>query len=528
MKHIFTTSIFVFLSLISFSQAGTLDKSFSVDGRVVIGFKYGTRLGEDDCFDMALQADGKSVLVGASNGTKSGVFDFAIVRLNTNGTLDQTFNNKGYTFINFLGNDEAVAVAIQSDGKIVVAGVADFDGIPKVALVRLLTNGTPDPTFGSNFSGKVITDFGDTAYAVDVAIQTDGKIVVAGAYYGSVIECMLLRYNTDGSLDQSFGVLGRSFTNFGWGETANSLAIQSDGKIVIGGNAHNDYVSHFIVARFKATGFLDGNFGNAGKRIARFGYTDHCASIAIMGNGKIVAVGNTNVDADQDIAIARFDTYGTIDNTFSGDGKVLTDFSTTGSMDYAKDVAVQSDGKIIVAGATALTYNLNFALLRYNSNGTLDNTFSGDGKTQTDFGASQYGDDDEAYAVKIQSNGKIIAAGARNTNISGNFIAARYNGDNATPNVFASDANIENSTTNESLSTIHLYPNPVSTALHVEGLNPSFSATISITDLSGRVFQTAVVTSGECSFDVSRLKPGVYELTAVANNVVTRRKFIKQ
>jgi len=164
MKHIFTTSISLFLFLTAFSQAGTLDKSFNGTGKKVIAFSYGGVAGEDDCYDMAIQSDGKSVLAGKSSATSGGDYNFIVVRLSTDGSLDQSFNNKGYILINFSGDDEAAAVAIQSDGKIVVAGTANASGRRrKIALLRLLTSGVPDPSFGPNFSGKVITDVGNDA-----------------------------------------------------------------------------------------------------------------------------------------------------------------------------------------------------------------------------------------------------------------------------------------------------------------------------------------------------------------------------
>src|SRR5262249_37807238 len=161
-------------------------------------------------------------LAGRTNATSGGDFNFLVMRLNNDGTLDKSFNNKGYISINFSGHDEAAAVAIQSDGKIVVAGTADFAGTVKIAVARLLTNGVPDPTFG-NLTGKVITDLGNHTNTYGMAIQGNGKIIAAGAYYGSLsssIQCFLVRYNTNGSLDQTFGLLGRSLTNFGQGETA--------------------------------------------------------------------------------------------------------------------------------------------------------------------------------------------------------------------------------------------------------------------------------------------------------------------
>src|SRR5262245_12343312 len=156
MKKIYT-ALTAFICTAAFSQAGTLDNAFSSDGKTAIGLTFGGVAGEDDCSALAIQPDGKIVLAGRTNATSGGDFNFLVMRLNNDGTLDKSFNNKGYISINFSGHDEAAAVAIQSDGKIVVAGTADFAGTVKIAVARLLTNGVPDPTFG-NLTGKVITD----------------------------------------------------------------------------------------------------------------------------------------------------------------------------------------------------------------------------------------------------------------------------------------------------------------------------------------------------------------------------------
>ena len=525
MKHVTTLSISIIIYLAGFSQAGTLDKSFNGSGKKVIGFKFGGYNGDDACFAMAIQSDGKSVLAGKSSATSGGDYNFIVVRLNTDGSLDQSFNNKGYILINFSGDDEAAAVAIQSDGKIVVAGTANASGRRrKIALLRLLTNGVPDPSFGPNFSGKVITDVGNDAATYCMALQ-NGKIIIGGDIIDNNSKCLLLRYNGDGSPDQSFGVLGKSITNLGTGEFPHGVAIQSDGKIVAGCSEGGSYAySHFIVARFTSNGILDGNFGTNGKTNTDFGLNDFCTSIAVQSNDKIVATGFT-YNSHFNFAIARYTKDGTPDNTFSGDGKTVTDIDNVAhSDDFAYDVAIQGDNKIVVAGSTHVN-DYNFALVRYNTNGTLDNTFSGDGKTVTDFG-----DNEEVYAVKIQANSKIVAAGAKNI-LTGdrNFAIARYHGDNAAPENIASETKDKNKIATEKFSSIHIYPNPVTTTLHVEGLNASSPAIISITDLRGIVFQKATVNDSEYTFDVSALKPGIYSVTiSFSTGELKTMRFVKQ
>jgi uncharacterized delta-60 repeat protein len=523
MKQIFTLILIIYTYVAAFSQAGTLDKSFNGSGKKVIGFQYGGGTGDDLCYAVAIQYDGKIVLAGKSNATQNGDFNFVVMRLNTDGSLDQSFNGKGYTFINFSNDDEASAVAIQSDGKIVVAGTANASGSHrKIALVRLLTNGIPDISFGDNFSGKVITDVGADAKAATMKLH-NGKIIIAGDIINPGNECLLLRYNSNGSLDPSFGIFGKSITDFGSGEYPHSIAFQSDDKIVAGCSEDASWAySHFLVARFTSNGFADGSFATNGKTITDFGLNDFCNGIAVQSDDKIVAAGFTYIN-DFDFALARYNKNGTPDNTFSSNGKLITNINKIKhSDDFAYSVAIQSDEKIVVGGSS----DYNFALVRYNKNGMLDNSFNGDGKAITDFG-----DYAEAYAIKIQSNGKIVAAGAKDV-LTGNrnFAIARYHGNNTASvnniSITASDADEINEI--KSTSQVYVYPNPVTDILHIEGLSATSSAVISITNLSGIIFKKAIIKNSEYALNASLLKPGIYNISIAQNNTITNLKFIKQ
>ena len=245
--------------------------------------------------------------------------------------------------------------------------------------------GTLDNTFSGD--GKVITGFlhGDD-YGHSVAIQADGKIVVVGTIdNGTNDDFGLVRYNANGTRDNTFGGDGRVNTDFGAFDGANAVAIQSTGKIVVAGYSGNN----FAIARYNTNGMLDNTFGGDGKVITNFGGNDGARSIAVR-NGKIIAAGSTTGSGgDFDFAIARYNGNGTLDNTFGGDGKVVTEFGAT---DESFAVAIQGDDKIVVAGYTNLILaNNDFAIARYNTNGTLDDTFGGNGKLITAFGGNDVG-----------------------------------------------------------------------------------------------------------------------------------------
>jgi uncharacterized delta-60 repeat protein len=360
-----------------------------------------TAFGRGGIWAVAIQSDGKIVAAGATGGANG---KFALARYTVDGSLDATFGGDGKVKTGFTSfGDSAYAVALQSDGKIVAAGsTGGANG--KFALARYNTNGRLDATFSGD--GKATTDFthhGDYAYGV--AIQTDGTIVAAGATGGANRKFALARYTVDGSLDTSFGGDGKVKTDFTRGfDEADGVAIQTDGKIVAAGFSGGAN-GKFALARYKANGILDPSFGSDGKVVTDFSsHDDYAIGLAIQGNGKIVAAGGTTRDFYR-FALARYNTDGTLDPTFSKDGRVTTNFSA--SADEAHAVAIQSDGKIIAAGHANGERNGRFALARYNSHGHLDPTFGGDGRVTTGFTAGF----DSVYGVAIQADGRIVAAG---------------------------------------------------------------------------------------------------------------------
>jgi uncharacterized delta-60 repeat protein len=350
------------------------------------------------------------------------------------GDLDTNFDSDGKVTTAIGGSNHRVrSVAIQSDGKIVAAGEG-FGSLWDFALARYNTDGTLDTSFDSD--GKVTTVFGasnDRVYSV--AIQSDGKIVVAGvSYTGSSNDFALVRYNTDGSLDTSFDSDGKVTTDFGGGnDQAFSVAIQSDGKIVAAGNSRNGNWD-FALARYNTDGSLDTSFDSGGKVTTDFGGgNDRAYSVAIQSDGKIVAAGYSSNGSNNDFALVRYNTDGTLDTNFDSGGKVTTDFG--GGDDQAYSVAIQSDGKIVVAGLSYTGSNNGFALVRYNTDGTLDTSFDSDGKVTTAIG----GTNDRAYSVAIQSDGKIVAAGYSYSGIQ-DFALVRYLGGGASAASVASSS----------------------------------------------------------------------------------------
>jgi uncharacterized delta-60 repeat protein len=353
------------------------------------------------------------------------------------GTLDPTFGTGGKVKTDFhRRNDLAHGMALQPDGKIVVAGIS-FIGISAAggdfAVARYNTDGTLDSSFG--VGGKVTTDFGLTDQASSVVVQPDGKIIVAGGTYATFPagggQFALARYNSNGSIDTSFGVGGLVRTSFGSsGCFASALVLQSDGKIIAGGTNYIDLQtnSDFGLVRYNSDGSLDSSFGIGGEVSTEFdGLLDNVSAVLVQPNGKIIAVGAaSSAITSFDFALVRYLSNGTIDTTFGSGGKVRTDFGGS-NIDMALAAALQPDGKIVAAGTNtdATGSRVTFAVARYNSNGTLDRTFDSTGRASVDFGS--FGQ--AAEEVLIQSDGKIVTVGfpSGEEGSDSDFLLARLN-----------------------------------------------------------------------------------------------------
>jgi len=397
------------------SKPGDLDPSFSGDGKVTTSF----RVGDSEAYGLAIQADGKIVAAGVAN-RGFGDSRFALTRYNLNGSLDRTFSGDGKVTTNFTpGGDPANDVAVLPGGRIVAVGEA---GGRQFGVARYWGNGTLDRTFGGD--GKVTTNFergSDRAFGV--AIQMDKKIIAVGRVAGSGGRFGLARYNTNGTLDITFGGDGKVGTNFTTrNDAASGVAIQPDGKILAAGSAGRYQYSHgqFALARYNPDGTLDPTFGGTGKVVTDFtGGDEGALGVAIQSDGKIVTVGEaTDIDdeSNTDFALARYNADGAPDQSFGSGGQVRTDLVYG---DSAAAVQIQADGKLVVAG----TAETEFTIARYNSDGALDASFGNGGVVFLHF---PVGFPPSAYALALQSNGRIVAAGTTDqVDIGARFALAR-------------------------------------------------------------------------------------------------------
>jgi len=360
------------------------------------------------------------------------------------GLLDTTFNPPaGYAIISFISGSATAynygkSIIIQPDGKFVFAGYSSSDGIVSKFSVARFNDTISDTTFGT--MGQVTTAIGTTNdFANSAAIQIDGRIVVAGSSSnGSNSDFAVVRYNTDGTLDATFSDNGKVTTPIGTGnDDGTSVAIQKDGKIVVGGFSRVGSYYDFAVVRYNTDGSIDSTFSGDGKVTTAFdSYNDKGYSVAIQADGKIVLAGYTVNVSNDDIAVARYNTDGSLDSTFSGDGKVTT--AVGSSIDHGWSVAIQEDQKIVVAGECYINSTNDFAVVRYNSDGSLDATFDGDGKVTTPVGLGL----DVGYSVAIQADDKIVVAGYSNVVSTANFAVVRYNSNGNLDTTFSGDGKV--------------------------------------------------------------------------------------
>jgi uncharacterized delta-60 repeat protein len=380
----------------AFAAPGDLDPSFSTDGKV-------TRY--DDALDLytALVAPDFTDAALALNGTIVVSGESGLHRFKPDGTEARSFSTED-------DPPRLAALEIQPNGKIVAVGDYPYYSAEHgdFLVQRYNTDGTPDDTFGTD--GQVLTDFsGHEDVATSVAIQPDGRIVVAGYAAQSdpvdapPTEFALARYDSDGTLDPTFSGDGKQTTDFTGRDVAEGIAIQPNGKIVVGGSAAGDLAA----ARYMADGAADSSFSGDGK--TRAGFADPHApggqAVAVQPNGRVMVAGGENGQ----FALARFSANGSLDRSFSGDGTVATQIPPSspyfpGSAAY--DVIVRGD-RILAAG----NQTGDFALAQYLPNGALDKRFSGDGMLTTEFGttATEFDTDDSAAAIVPQSNAVIVA-----------------------------------------------------------------------------------------------------------------------
>lgn len=356
------------------------------------------------------------------------------------GTLDLTFGGSGYVITKLSnGTDMGYDIAIQNDQKIVVVGTSDGDG-RDFSIVRYNTNGTLDSSFGTD--GKIITpvvpSYNDIAFAI--VIQNDGKIVVAGeSSDGSVYDISIIRYNINGTLDTSFGIGGKvTYDLNNTNDKVRSLALQSDGKIIVTGYAFANTIPDVGIIRCNTDGSIDSAFGTNGRIITHIGSPTtrtQAESVIVQPDGKIIIVANPAI-ANCDFALLRYNCNGSLDSTYGNNGVAFINIANSYSY-YAYDAVLQNDGKIVVSGHISGSQNGYFAA-RFNTNGSLDILFGTSGVVITNFALAAHG-----YGIALDHNEKIIVVGGSTYQApNSGFALARYNTNGTLDSAFGENGTV--------------------------------------------------------------------------------------
>ncbi len=507
MNKIYTLILLMLSTLSTYSQSGVLDTSFGNNGIVSTVINGSYNLAQT----AVVQPDGK-ILVAGEAGEPSPM-TLAVARYNIDGTLDNSFGNSGTLLIQ-VGPARSYArnIALQADGKIVI-GAYTYDGIAAdFAVLRLNADGTPDNSFGNN--GITIVDNGSHDIVDAMTLLNDGKILLAGNNYS---EFLAARFNTDGSLDTSFGTNGWIATEFDSSDSqVKDIALQADGKFLLGGYSYNNStgVNSMAVARYNEDGSIDTTFGTSGKVTINSGNNeDYAVAIAVQSDGKIVMGGYTYVGDNPlryDFVAVRLNIDGTFDNNYGNNGIVISRVLENGQ-NYAEQMVLQPDNKIILAGYAATVDNYNLAMLRFDSDGSVDTTFGTDGKVNTDIsGTADFG-----KAIALQPDHKVILAGYYYAPSGiGEMVVARYD------NIILGTQDYQN-------HEFRLYPNPANDQITIELSDATSNYQLEIFDFLGKkVFAYDIQKVGH--IDISALTSGTYLIKINSENKTNFIRFIKQ
>lgn len=431
-SYLYLAAAVLFISLIctniTNAQAGSLDPAFGQNGLV----KLDDGVQQYDAFEaVAVQNDGKIVAAGHYVGQSNihGNWDIVLARFNSNGTPDPAFGTGGFVYTDiaamlgqnqFYRDDQAFDLLVQPDGKIIIGGYYNFLGghdSYDFLMVRYNSDGSLDGSFGTG--GIRLDDLGGDDFIMAMALQTDDKIVVTGELRsreaGVLRKMPVVRYNSNGSRDASFGDNGVVIASLD-GLIGYDLLIQPDGKIVAGGQASvpdgASKVDAFVVARFLENGQSDANFGVNGTAVSKFSNIAGAASegvylrsLALQTDGKIVAGGKFVLNGSANAALVRYNTDGSHDNSFGLGGYAAAKTPQDYSYSSIEEIVIQPDGRILAAGEAVPGW---FMAARYNADGSPDISFGNSGFNKYSFGQDHYS---KALSIALQRDGRAVLGG---------------------------------------------------------------------------------------------------------------------
>ncbi len=469
--------------------------------------------------DAIIQADGKVVVAGPLDFNT----EFYVSRHNVDGSYDTTFNGTGFLINESVPNskEEIYDIIIQADGKLIISGQADVNpslfGVRNDALmVRINTDGTLDSSFGNN--GYVKIDLGsEDDFMGDVAVASDGSIYAIGQTQPPASDddiAVLLKYTATGILDSGWGTSGMVPVAISNEVVFSALRILADGSIVIGGVEEiSSTDTDFVIVKYNADGTLATGFGTGGIVRTDFNSTfDNLNNLLIKSTGEIVALGNSGGNGQvAGLAIAQYDSStGQLDLTFDTDGKIVIPINSSGyGVHFGRQIKETSDGGLFAIAQTIANNNYDFNITRLNSDGSAVTAFGNNGQFLVADAARQ----DYARNILLQDDGKIIIAGMRtsSTSTSRRVFLARFQ--NAIPVGITESSQFEG---------ISIYPNPVEDQLYIR--SQSIPDRLELYGITGRRFEVLYDQDG---INMSQYAPGTYVLQIWIDNEVKVIKVIK-
>lgn len=512
MKHYFTLAMITCFGMASLNAQVGLDADFGTGGKTLDYFG-----GNNQMADMELQPDGKIIAVGAKNSAAPDT-KFLVVRYLANGALDASFGEQGMVVTNEGTSSRAMAVVIQPDGKILVCGNTENPATlyySDMMVVRYLENGSPDPDFGTNGIVTIPRLRSDSATAL--LLQPDGKILLGGTTSTAVmVPFSVVRLNTDGAIDTTFGDAGYATNAYGNQSVVNEIKFLSDGSIVgVGG-----FASKFVLFKFTAQGNIDNTFGEAGLVIVepQTGQNEQLMSLTVLPNNEIIVMGstiNSLANNKMNAVLMKFGTNGQLVGTFGDNGKVVKDFGT-GKHAVAREAAVKVNGDLMVGFGAGLPTDYDFVLASYDTATGEVNTGFGD----NGFFTVVFGDGHDYFeSVLIQPDGKILMGGSK-----GGYCLARL-----------IDGALQTNSFDTQGSSIQIHPNPVTAeSLLTIDLESAQILDVELFDVRGvslgTILSNKPVLQGQNSYplDFAHLSDGLYTLRlTAANGFVKCVRFVK-
>lgn len=495
------------LANLSFAQlAGEFDTGFGNYGKVTLTNPAHGQVVQD----MIVQPDGKIIAAIQQQKTNA---DFQIMRFMPNGLIDTTFGANGVTSVDFNGyKDVPYSLALQSDGKIIVGGKAGNGQITEISgfgILRLNTNGSVDTTFGTN--GKVSFNFESQSGSYDainnIAIQADGKIVVSGtAIYESSFKFAIARIYPDGTLDNNFSNDGKQTSNFSNSTSeCSALKILPDGKFLLGGYSG----ASAAVLRLLPDGSFDNSYNGTGAKVVAANIYYPHPKMAFLNDNSIIFAGTLN----NDVKVMKFDSNLEQVTSFGASGSVVVDIDNGSYDERVTKIITDNNGRIYTIGKTSTGGNSYFYILNFTANGTLNTNFSYDGKQLVSFDNIN-----TAYSAVMQSDAKLIVGGASSpaNQVTATGVMARLH-------VEAQGLGINDI---KKLESVEVYPNPTLSLLNLKNIDKSLmNDKIIMTDLSGRIVHEKLINNINETLNVSHLNAGIYLLKIGSGAVV---KIIKK